>query len=95
MENDEFLKGITKRIIEGLTPKEVKVLDRLRLSNKEIANELGGKPGAISQVLNSLCSKFNPIINFEGSPRKRTMLYSAWQEIRKQYKIKLAGEQDS
>jgi len=94
MENDEILKGIKKRIIEDLTTKEVKVLDRLRLTNKEIASELGGKPGAISQVLNSLYSKFNPIINFEGKNKKATLIVE-WQEIRKQYKIKLAGEQDN
>jgi len=94
MEDDEFLKRLTKNIIKGLTPKEVMVLDRLRLSTKEIANELGGSPGAIQQVLSDLYSKFNPIIDFEGTTKK-VALMEEWQRLRGQYKIKLAGEQDS
>jgi len=91
MENDEILKSITKRIVEDLTPKEVKVLDRLRLSNKGIAKELDCKPDSISQVLYILYDKFNPIINFEGT-NKRAALIVEWQRIREQYRIKLVGE---
>lgn len=94
MENDELLKGITKRILEGLTPKEVKVLDLLRLSNKEIGKKLDCKPDSISQVLYILYDKFSAVIDFKGSNKRATLIVE-WQRIREQYRIKLVGEQDS
>lgn len=93
-ENDEILKGVMKRIIEGLTPKEVKVLDRLGSSNKDIAKELGGEPASISQVLYILYDKFSAVVDFKGQ-NKRTTLALEWQNIREQYRIKLVAEQDN
>lgn len=90
--DDELLKRMTRRIMEGLTPKEVKVLDRLRLSTKEIAKELGDSPGTIAQVLNVLYGKFNPIIDFDGTTKK-VALMEEWQRLRRQYKFQLPGEQ--
>lgn len=79
--------------MKGLTPKEVKVLDRLRLNTKEIAKELGDSPGSITQVLNVLYGKFNPIINFDGTTKK-VALMEEWQRLRRQYKFQLPDDQD-
>ena len=99
VENDEIrdeiqkqiLEANLKRIVKNLTPKQIGVLNRLRSSNAQIATELGCRERTISQDLNKLYSTFsaNGIINFKGSPRKRTMLYSAWEKIRKQYQLEI------
>jgi len=91
----ELLKDILEHVIKSLTPKEGKVLDRLELSNAEIAKDLHCKPPTISQVLHVIYGKFGDsgIINFEGRNKRGTMI-SAWREIREQYEVKPVSEQE-
>lgn len=97
-EIDEIRKEVLKEILEdnleyvvkNLTPKQIRILDQLRLSDATIAKELHCKAATISQDLNKLYGKFgdNGIINFEGT-NKRTTLNETWQEIRKRYQLEI------
>ena len=78
---------ILERILEGLTPKERKVLDLLELSNAEIAKALDCKSSTISQNLYIIYDKFGFLINFKGR-NKRAALILAWQKIRERNEVK-------
>lgn len=92
----EFMEGILKRVIEGLTPKERKVLGRLALSTDEIAKALNCKPHTISQVLCRIYSKFSEtgIVDFKGRNKRATMI-EAWRKIQEQYGVPLVSRQGS
>ena len=81
---------LIRRILKSLTPKFIRVLDRLGLSDAGIAEELHCKPRTISQDLTRIYSAFRIGIDFEARNRnKRSTLMEVWPRIRKQYQAEI------
>lgn len=87
---DINIEELTKQIVKSLTPKQIRVLDRLGLSDAGIGEELHCDPRTISQDLNRIYGKFGDcgIINFKGR-NKRSTLTEIWPEIRKRYQLEI------
>lgn len=83
---DEIMEGILKQVVKSLTPKELEVLDRLTLSDDEIAKALHCRPKGIPQVTHIIYGKFSitGIFDPQGTNKRGTMI-AAWREIRDRY----------